>query len=247
VSNLFFPQLSTGALAQYPITRTKSMHTVVNDMEDGSRISYFDPDGSTLIWDLSYAGLTQGEVNAMQSLFDACCGPLRAFTFIDPTANLLSPIWQHSSLIAEEGAAYTNRSSSVLEISQTFAIPAGYQYCFSIVSSGANGGGGSLALIRRGPNSQQRDVFSLAQGQMVSSGALADSEASFTVAIELQPGQTLDLEQAQLEVQLSPSAFRPASNTGGIYPKAHWAMNELLFQADAPDSFSTSFTIETYA
>ena len=82
---------------------------------------------------------------------------------------------------------------------------------------------------------------------MVSSGALADSEASFTVAIELQPGQTLDLEQAQLEAQLSPSAFRPASNTGGIYQKAHWAMNELLFQADAPDSFSTSFTIETYA
>ena len=68
MSNLFFPQLSTGALAQYPITRTKSMHTVVNDMEDGSRISYFDPDGSTLIWDLSYTGLTQGEVNAMQSL-----------------------------------------------------------------------------------------------------------------------------------------------------------------------------------
>ena len=246
MSNLFFPQLSTGALAQYPIKRTKSVHTVVNDTEDGSRISYFDPDGSVLIWDLTYTGLTQAEVNEMQSLFDACYGPLRAFTFIDPTANLLSPIWQHSPLITVQGSAYTNRSNSVLEISQTFAIPAGYQYCFSVVSSTANGTAGSLALIRRGPNSQQRDFFSLAQRQMVSSGALADGGSSFTIAIELQPGQTFDFEQAQLEAQVAPSAFRPASNTSGIYPKAHWAVNELLLQAEAPDSFSTRFTIETY-
>jgi hypothetical protein len=246
VSNLFFPQLSTGAIAQYPIKRIKTVHTVVNGMEDGSRISYSDPDGSTLIWDLMYTGLTQAEVSGMQALFEACCGPLRAFTFIDPTANLLSPVWQHSPLIAVQGSSYTNQSSSVLEISQTFAIPAGYQYCFSVVSSGASGASGSVALIRRGPNSQQRDLFPLAQQQMVSSGVLADSGATFMVAIELQPGQTFDVEQAQLEAQVSPSTFRPASNMGGIYPTAHWAVNELLFQADAPDSFSTSFAVEAY-
>lgn len=246
MSNLFFPQLSTGALAQYPIKRTKSVHTVVNEMEDGSRISYFDPDGSTLIWDLSYAGLTQEEVDAMQSLFDGCRGPLRAFTFIDPAANLLSPIWQHSPLITVQGSAYTNSANSVLEVSQTFAIPAGYQYCFSVTSRGAIGATGSLALLRRGPNSQQREVFPVTQSPMVSSGALADGGIGFTVAIELQPGQTADLAQSQLEAQVLPSAFRPASTTSGIYPKAHWAVNELLFQADAPDSFSTSFTIETY-
>jgi hypothetical protein len=247
VSNMFFPQLLTGALAQYPINRTKFMHTVVNSMEDGSRISYFDPDGSTLIWNLTYLGLTQGEVDAIQSLFDACCGPLRAFTFIDPTANLLSTMWQHSPLITLQGSAYTNRSNSVLEISQTFAIPAAYQYCFSVASGGAPGTAGSVALIRRGPNSQQRDVLPLAQGQMVSGGTLADSGVGFTVAIELQPGQVFDLGQAQLEAQVAPSDFRPASNPSGIYQKAHWAVNELLFQADAPDSFSANFTIETYA
>jgi hypothetical protein len=223
------------------------MHTVVNNLEDGSRISYFDPDGSTLIWNLTYTGLTQEEVNGMQSLFDACCGPLRAFTFIDPTANLLSPMWQHSPLITVQGSAYTNQSNSVLEINQTFAVPAGYQYCFSVAGDGANGTTGSVALIRRGPTSQQRDVLSLAPGPMVSSGALADSGVGFTVAIELQPGQAFALGQAQLEAQVAPSAFRPASNLGGIYPKAHWGVNELLFQADAPDSFSANFTIETYA
>ena len=40
MSKMFFPQLSTGALAQYPINRTKFMHTVVNSMEDGSRFVF---------------------------------------------------------------------------------------------------------------------------------------------------------------------------------------------------------------
>src|SRR6185312_16960574 len=84
MANLFFPQLSTGALVQYPVKRIKSFQTVGTQAEDGSVLTHFDPKGSVLTWQLEYAGITQAEVNQLQALFDACAGRFRAFTFIDP-------------------------------------------------------------------------------------------------------------------------------------------------------------------
>ena len=94
MANLYFPQLSTGALVQYPVKRIKSVQTVSTQAEDGSVLTYFDPKGSVLTWQLEYTGITQAEVNQLQALFDACAGRFRAFTFIDPLANLLTAQWQ---------------------------------------------------------------------------------------------------------------------------------------------------------
>ena len=71
MTSLIYPQLTTGALAQYPIKRSKAVHTAVNRMEDGSKILYFDTQGSTLSWDLQYAGLAQQEMTALQALFES--------------------------------------------------------------------------------------------------------------------------------------------------------------------------------
>ena len=59
MANLFFPQLSTGALAQYPVKRTKSVQTVSTQAEDGSVLTYFDAKGSILTWQLEYAGISR--------------------------------------------------------------------------------------------------------------------------------------------------------------------------------------------
>lgn len=244
-TDLFYPQLSTGTLAQYPVKRSKTAHTAVNRMEDGSKVLYFDTQGSTLSWDLEYTGLTQQEMTALQTLFENCAGGFRAFTFLDPVGNLLGPVWQYSPLITASGLRFTNTGITAQEVLQTLPIPAGYTYTFSLWGNISDDPAATVTINWRGPNNSQRqDILPLAANPIVSSGALNDAGNIFTIAVQLQPGQTVDLTQSQLEAQPSPSPFRPP--TGSVYTNAHWAMDELLFAADAPDSFKTKFTIETH-
>jgi hypothetical protein len=244
MTDLFYPQLSTGALAQYPVKRSKTVHTAVNRMEDGSKVLYFDTQGSTLSWNLEYTGLTQQEMTALQTLFENCAGGFRVFTFLDPVGNLLGPVWQYSPLITASGLRFTNTGITTQEILQTLPIPAGYIYTFSLWDNLTDDPAATVTINRRGPNSQRQDILPLAANPIISSGALNDTGNVFTIAVQLQPGQTVDLTQAQLEAQPSPSPFRPA--TGGVYTNAHWAMDELIFVADGLDSFQTKFTIETH-
>jgi hypothetical protein len=101
-----------------------------------------------------------------------------------------------------------------------------------------------LTLIRRSTNAQQQATLPLNSARLISSGVLADPGTGLTVAVQLQAGQSVDLGQAQLEAQPAPSPFRTAE--GGVYPDAHWAVDELLFMATGPNSFSTKFSIETH-
>src|SRR5271154_2484239 len=106
MSKLVFPQLSTGALAQFPIRKSNSVHTVTNVLEDGTVLAYADPNSGCLRWDLSYAALSSLEVSALQSLFESSSGRWAPFTFIDPTGNmfgfsadLTAPAWQTQGLL----------------------------------------------------------------------------------------------------------------------------------------------------
>jgi hypothetical protein len=242
MGNLFFPQLASGALVQYPVKRTKFVYTVTTQAEDGSVLTYFDPNGSVLTWQLTYSGITQQEATALQALFDACAGRFRAFTFIDPVANLLRSQWQLGPGIQTTGTIFTNLGNAPAEVSQTFSIPSGYVYCFSLAGDLAADPHATVTLIRRGSVTETRTRIPLAASLLVTSGALADPGQTFTVAVELQAGQSVDLACAQLEAQPAPSAFRRPS--GGVYPKANWAVDELQFTAAGPDLFNTSFSIE---
>lgn len=244
MANLFFPQLSTGTLSQYPIKRVKSVHTAGYMAEDGTKIMYFDPDGSSLMWQLSYSGLNSEEVTALETLFEGCCGQFHAFTFLDPVGNLLGSTWQADPNIQVSGTVYTNSGNAPASASQTLPIPAGYTYCFSLPGNLSADPTATLTISASGPASQQQAVLSLNQPLLVYSGALVDTGATFTIGVQLQPGQSIDLSEAQLEAQPVPSPFRPAA--GGVYTAAHWGTDELTFVAEGPNSYNTSFSIVTH-
>src|ERR1700758_555919 len=97
----FFPQLSSGALAQYPIRKTRTSRTVTNALPDGSMVVYADSAASKLVWQMRFEHLSATDANALVSHYTTCCGPYHGFTFIDPTdnmladsSNLLSPNWK---------------------------------------------------------------------------------------------------------------------------------------------------------
>lgn len=244
MAELFFPQLSTGALAQYPIRRVKSVHTAGYMAEDGTKVMYFDPNGGSLTWQLSYTGLTEDEVTALETLFEACCGQFRAFTFVDPLANLLGPQWQPDATVQLSGTVATNTGNAAAGVLQSLAIPAGYTYAFSVPGNLSADPAANISIIASGPGSQNQIVLSLNRPLLVYSGALADAGLGFAIKVQLQPGQSIDLSQAQLEAQPAPSSFRPAR--GGIYTNAHWGADELTFVAQGPNSFNTNFSIVTH-
>ncbi|MBV9764781.1 MAG: hypothetical protein JOZ48_08045 [Acidobacteriaceae bacterium] len=263
MTSLFFPQLMSGALAQYPFRKTQFVRTVKNVLQDGSMILFSDSGGARLIWQLAYTDLSTTDLQALQAHFNACLGPFHGFTFIDPTENMLvfssdltNAAWQRSSLIqitsgttdpegASSGFTLTNTGQTNQEISQTFAVPANYQYCFSVYVTTAQAS--EITLIRGGATAHQTTTVPIGPSwtRVVSSGRLNDSGTSFTVALSLSAGEQVQLYGLQLEPQVAPSRYRPTSERGGVYSNAHWGVDQLPVIAEAPNLYSTSFSIET--
>ncbi len=263
MGNLYYPQLSSGALAQYPIRKTRLFRTIKNVLPDGSMFLARDPGYSRWLWDLSYSSLSTYDTQALQAHFSACNGPLHAFTFIDPTDNMLvwssdlsNPAWRASTLIkVQAGAAdplggasafvITNTAETTQDIAQTLTIPASFNYCFSIYIAGASQP--AATLIRRGSSVTQSQGVNIGQSwiRAVSAGQLNDSGAEFTIGLSLSAGQQVVVFGPQLEAQLAPSPYRPTAQVSGVHPNAHWATGQLSIAATAPDLYSTAFTIET--
>lgn len=263
MANLFYPQLTSGALAQFPIRKIRLARTVKNILPDGSMILYSDPNGAQLLWQLSYTELSDIDVQALQAHFTACLGPFHAFTFIDPTDNMLISSsdmtalpWQIAGLIhVSTGApdptggtgAFTvsNTGQANQVITQALQVPSGYQYCFSIYAASTNPS--AITMIRQGSVAQDQTSVSIGPNwtRVVSSGTLSDPGIGFTIGISLAPGQQVQLYGPQLEGQIVPSRYRPTAQAGGVYANAHWGIDQLAFTADAPNLSSTAFSIET--
>ena len=90
MANYYFPQLSSGTVAQYPFRKARVVRTITNALPSGEFIVGPDADGSRMVWQLGYSALSAQEANALSTFFNACQGRLRAFTFIDPAENMLT-------------------------------------------------------------------------------------------------------------------------------------------------------------
>jgi len=263
MADLTFPQLSSGALVQYPIRKSNGLRSIKNILADGTMLVAADPGGGKLAWNLSYVDLLPEDIGALRSHFSNCAGPLRGFTFLDPADNLLAysadltaPSWNvppgvtiQSGMPDPSGgsAAFlvTNGAAAAQQIAQTVAAPVSYQYCFSVYAFMASAG--SVSLTRSSGNDLQSQTFAVgaAWARIVSSGRLNDTGTGLSAAITMEAGQSVLLYGPQLEPQHAPSRFRPTYSQAGIYPNSHWAVQELIVTAEAPNLFSTSFAIET--
>lgn len=263
MANLFFPQMMSGALAQYPIEKSRITRTIQNVLPDGTLILYSDASAGHLLWNLQYTELSSVDLNALQSHFLNCVGPLRAFTFIDPTDNMLTwssditqSVWNAPATLeivsgvsdptgGTAAFSITNNGQAAQGIQQTVAGPAGYQYVFSAYVSSPTSA--SVTLSRSGPSQSSSESFgtSTSWTRINSSGQLTDTGETFTVAITLAPGQQVNVYGPQLEAQLAPSRYRATFQSGGVYANAHWGVDQLPVIATAPGQFSTAFSIET--
>ncbi len=117
---LLFPQLLSGAIAQYPLRKSYALSNVTNLQEDGSRYRSGATNPADLSWTLNYTHLSQQECDSLSSFFRKTSGRAVPFTFLDPFSNLLSwsedlsqPIWDKSASLS----TFENRRIRIHRIS----------------------------------------------------------------------------------------------------------------------------------
>jgi phage-related protein len=79
-----FPQLKTGAVAQYPMVRRQEFRNQTVRFVDGSEQRYRDSAGVRQSWQVALSGLDEHELAAIEEFFVVNQGSFGSFQFTDP-------------------------------------------------------------------------------------------------------------------------------------------------------------------
>ena len=189
----YFPQLTSGAYAQYPLEKTRAARTIKNLLADGSMIVFADPGSSRVYWQLAFAELSMGGSECPASSFRSVRRAGARIYFIDPAGNMLAwssdlnaAVWSKSGLVGCVGGAadpvgtssaftVTNNATIAEDTTQTLSVPANYHYCFSVYAKSA--APSSITLVRAGhPLKPPRSMTSGLIGPVsISAGELGDA------------------------------------------------------------------------
>ena len=253
---LVYPQLPSGALAQFPIVKRHRQRTVVNTLADSTLIKLADPYGAILEWQLNYVSLSDSEILSLQQFFLATEGSLNVFTFIDPTANLLSwseqltntawnadPFLSVSSGIADpiggtSAWTVTNSGAAPQGIIQTLSAPGAYVYCFSTyVRADAPANITLLCGTATIACTLQSNWT-----RMSVTGSGDPAAQSIVFGIKLQPGTSAEIYGLQAESQPAASVYK-TSEIGGVYENASFRDDVFSFTTTDLNHHSTTVNI----
>jgi hypothetical protein len=252
---LYYPQLSTGAVAQYPLRRSALTRSIINLLPDGSAVKLADPDARAERWELRYSGLSDSERTAVEEFFLTAEGPLRSFVFLDPEGNLLrwseepsQPVWRNDGLIAVTAAdapgvlQVTNASQITQGLEQIITAPGWYHYCFA-------------AEVRAAMPADVRMALGNADGQLTAdwktrpewqsiwcSGAIAGLTDEIRCRFELEPGASVQVRGMRVQAQPMPGSYRRTASDRGIY-SARFDQDRIDFRADGVNDHSTTIRI----
>jgi hypothetical protein len=254
---LIFPQLQSGAVAQLPLARLESYRTLRNALSDGSVIQISDTGFEEVGWTLKYSELNADEVQALQSLFQSAAGRLNTFTFVDPSANLLSwsddltqAVWTADPELAltsvgdafggTAGTQIANGSAAVQSISQTTNAPGALQYCFSAYlrtdMSAAEVTfeiGGTAVLTAAVTGTWQRR-------QAVATGGTG-TQVVFGLA--LAPGVTVQVCGLQVEAQPAVGVYKSTTATSSVFTSSRFDQDSMNVTATDAGLFGCSVRI----
>jgi hypothetical protein len=254
---IYFPQLSSGATGQYPITRQRSARTVVNRSWQGYQVKLADPGAAITEWHLSFVELSDQELAALEALFQAVEGRLTPFTFLDPVDNLLAwseqqnqAVWQVDPLLTLTGgvadpmggaAAYQagNPTAATLTLQQSIDAPAFLDYCLSLY---ARSDQSPQVWLTRG-SATNAYAIGPQWTRLISAGQLQDTADSISFGIALDPGAKVDIFGIQAEAQTTASLYKQTAETGGVYPNARFQSDTLTVTTVGPGRYSCELDI----
>jgi len=254
----WLPQIGSGAIAQFPVSRLRQWRMIANDMESGERITLADQYSNQIGWQLSYQDLTGTEVQNLNDLFTSCQGSALPFSFVDPLANLLGwsedltrPDWQTNLLTAAPNATdplgtqrawtLTNTTTGVLSLQQTLGISGSYVACFSVWVRSASAG----TVVLQRDAAQSIVAVGPAWNRVFISGQGTSGAANSTFGIAVNPSQQILIFGPQVEAQPYPSAYKQTVTARGIYPNTWFAADELGITSTGPGLSSCQLALRS--
>lgn len=261
---LYFPQLASGAVGQYPVSKNVIQRTITNTLPDGSVIKYADPGAPFVQWTLQYQGLADSEIALLQQFFATCEGQLNAFTFTDPLGNLLlwsedltQPAWQGSTLLRLATGAVdpnggtaatqvTNPTGADITIQQMISAPGWYSYALSVYVQSQTGA--NVGLVRQTGGISITNLCSAGDAWQRASliGQTSTTADTVTVGITIPAGQSVTVFGFQLEAQPAMSPYKPNYETGGLYTNAHFSGDAFAVTTTAPNRNQCTLTITAH-
>lgn len=258
---LAFPQLPSGAAAQYPIQKHCGQRTLVNTLADGHVVKLADAGAALSQWQLMYQSLADAEIDTLQQFFATCEGQLNGFTFLDPLSNLLAwsealdqTVWEASTFLqmtagiadpsgGTAATRLTNPTGADLTLQQTINAPGWFSYCLSSYIRSQSGAGVSL-FLQAGTASMNRSYTPRTDwGRIQLGGTLNTTAESLGAGILIHAGQSVDVFGLQLEPQLAASTYKRSLSAGGVYPNAHFADDAFAYTTSGPNSHACTLTI----
>ncbi|HUB79159.1 MAG TPA: hypothetical protein VMB03_10200 [Bryobacteraceae bacterium] len=253
---LVYPQLASGALAQFPLQRRRQARTIVNTAADGTVIKLADAGAGTVEWQLKYAGLSDAELAALLAFFTAAEGSLNSFTFVDPAANLLAwsddlsnAVWNAAPLLVLAGGSQdptggtnawqvTNPGAAPQALTQTLTAPGGYLYCLSVYARADSAG--TLTLLIG--NNRYDQTLGTDWQRIACTGTGDPTASSMTFGVDVGTGANVAIYGMQVEPQDCPSIYKP-STTGGCYENARFRDDTLTFTSTDVNRHSATVNI----
>lgn len=255
-----FPQLSTGAVLQFPFQAEVRFRSVRHEGPSGGEMAYNDPDIEEWTWEITLEDLTDSEWGEIEQLFIAAGGSLNGFTFLDPSANLLKwsealseDAWASSGAglsagvsdpLGGTGAFTVTAGGGGAELAQSVAAPSKYRYAASVWARTGSSGAGMRVSDGLGTQSFvpfQADGVWRRYTAAFDGGAEAGDSLLFSVA--LPAGASVDVFGPQLEAQVAASDYKPSGERSGVHANARFDQDALSDRSRGPNRHSTRLRI----
>jgi hypothetical protein len=258
---LYYPQLTTGAISQFPVTRSTNMRTVANQLPSGYTIRMADTGAQKVGWQLRYSDLTDAERSSIESLFEAAEGQLNTFTFLDPTDNLLmwsedwtQAVWTADPLLQVSGGVQdplggsdamqlTNTAQTTQQIVQNTSGPSAFVYCFSVDVRSSVPATIQLVVTATGQTVLTPVTTSAAWMRVTASGSLSVQQDGIGFGVQLPAGAQVDAFGAQVEAQPGAGLYKKTIDLGGVYASTRFSSDLLSVTATAVNQNSCQINL----
>jgi hypothetical protein len=253
---LYYPQLTTGAISQFPVRRSTNMRTVANQLPSGYTIRMADTGAQKVQWQLRYSELTDGERSSIESLFEASEGQLNTFTFLDPTDNLLmwsedwtQAVWTADPLLQVSGGVQdpqgggdamqlTNTAQTTQQIVQNTNGPSSFVYCYSVYVRSNVPATIQLVVTATGQTTLTAVTTSASWMRVTASGGLSVQQNGVGFGVQLPAGTQVDAFGAQVEAQPGAGLYKKTIDLGGVYSSTRFSSDLLLITETAVNQSS---------
>jgi len=253
---LYYPQLTSGSVSQYPVARGMQLRTLTNQMLGGDNIRAEDTGAGAIQWQLAYGGLTDSEWASIDELFETVEGQLTTFTFLDPTDNLLlwSEDWTQAPWVADPLIALasgvedpfggsnamqaTNNAQTTQRVMQATAGPSHFQYAFGLYLRSDAPCVIDFAVSATGQDWISPVSVGTAWALFSTSVALSTAQDGISFGIQLPAGIRVYAFGAQVEAQPAAGPYKKTTDLAGVYSSARFATDSLARISDAPDQNS---------